>query len=379
MKIGILTFQNTCNYGAALQAYALQSVLREMGHEVSIVNYENAAVTKREEVVKPKASLLASNPRRFFSETYSYPRRKRRYDAFKAFADRCLRIDAPVKGVREIADRYDAVVVGSDQVWNMRLTGNDMTYFLEASLDSGLKAVSYAASFGAAEFPSEYSERCGTALRHFAALSVREVPGIELVRDLSGREASLVLDPTLLASRELWDEMIRKTITETDPYVLVYTVAEREKTLAFAHRAARELGIGIQVIGTANPFALKGARSRSDATVEEFLSLIGGAALVVTSSFHGMALSLALGTNVCYSLSDRPGNSNSRLETLAALAGIENRNISNGLPQSSIDYRKVDAALAIERAKSMAFLQEALSQRKEAASASINDESIPVH
>lgn len=360
MKIGILTFHNTCNYGAMLQAYGLQSVLQDLGHEASIVDYKNAAVTEREEVIKPAISLLLSNPRRYCVERYSYPRRKRRSEAFKRFADEHLAVGAPMESVTDIIDGYDAVVVGSDQVWNMRLTGNDLTYFLEGAQSSDVKVISYAASFGAAAFPSEYAERCGSAISGFDAISVRELQGVQLVRELTGRDAQLVLDPTLLVERETWLRMAKEPKSEAGSYVLVYTVAEREKTLAFARDAAKELGCEMRVIGVSNPFLLKKARSLNDATVEEFLGLIRGAALVVTSSFHGMALSLALGVNVCYSLSDRPGNSNSRLETLASLSGIERRNISNGLPSSRIDFKTVDSAMAIEREKSLTFLRDAL-------------------
>ncbi len=361
MRIGILTFQNTCNYGAMLQAYSLQSILRSMGHDVSIVNYKNDAVTQREAVEKPKTSLLVSDPRCYVSEALLYPKLRRKSVAFERFSSDHLNIGAQLTSVSEMAEKYDAIVVGSDQVWNMRLTGNDLTYFLDGIPRTGLKTISYAASFGATSFPSGYAERCGAALRRFDALSVRELSGIQLVRQLANREAALVLDPTLLAPRALWNKLIKPKKSEAEPYVFAYTVAERERTTLFAQRMAKKFGIGFRAITrTINPLALRGAKSIDDATPEEFLALIANAKLVVTSSFHGLTLSLALGVNVCFSLSNRPGNANSRLESLAALAGVEDRNITNGFPENDIDYEIVDSALALARERSMRFLINAL-------------------
>lgn len=364
MKVGILTFHNTLNYGAQLQALALQDSIRSLGHDVEIINYINPAVAKREAILVPHFKDLLKSPRSCLGAFNSYRRFSRRHTEFERFADSSLRIGPQVDDQTGMSLRYDAVVVGSDQVWNTRLTQGDMTYFLNDPSCSGIKKVSYAASFGTAALSTADAERISPALRRFNSLSVRESAGVAVIRELTGLDAQLVLDPTLLVERSYWEGLAAPASVSAKPYVFVYTVAEKEKTIAFGKRAAEVLGAEIKIIGPSNPLKLLGMKTYNDASIEQFLALIRDARLIVTSSFHGLALALALGVDVCFSLSGSKGNGNSRLESLATIAGIESRNISMGIPTESIDYGQVDERLSRQRSVSMTFLERALSENE---------------
>lgn len=362
MRVGILTFHNTINYGAMLQAFALQETIHRFEHSVKIIDYRNAAVTHREIPVKPSAELLFSHPATFAKVLNSYSCLARRSTKFDAFVNHYMHIDNEYAFRQgQFAKQYDALVVGSDQVWNTRLTDGDMTYFLSDIPNGKIKKVSYAASFGSSSISREYVAGIRDSLLGFDSLSVREDSAVHLIQEISGRKAELVLDPTLLLRRNQWEKFADVQFSIKKKYVFVYLVSERDRTIQFAREAAKRLGAKIVVIGSNNPLETRGMISRNDASIEEFLSLIRNAALVVTSSFHGFALSLALGVNVCFSLSDRAANGNSRLESLASLSGLEDRNIAHGFPAKDIDYQSVDRVLDSERDKSLAFLRGALS------------------
>ena len=358
-RIGILTFHNTVNYGAVLQAYALQKTIENLGYEVSIIDYRNPAVTARETFSVPKLSKLIVDPRSYFGEMNAYHAFHYRKNKFEHFIDKQMKISPRLAEASSFAKCFDEVVVGSDQIWNLRLTNADFTYFLEDSKCSRLKKVTYAASFGASAIPKKFEKRCQAALDAFDEISVREEAGACIIKKILNRNAEIVLDPTLLVTRNTLERVAADTV-ETRPYILIYTIAERKKTIEFGKKAAKELNAKIYAIGPSNPLELHGMSPKNDASIEEFLALIRDATLVVTSSFHGLALSLALGTDVCYALSNKQNNANSRLMTLAKLAGIEDRNIENGMPRKRINYANVNIRIEAMREKSMAFLKGAL-------------------
>ena len=130
MKVGILTFQNANNYGAALQAFALCSTVRKLGYDAELINYENPLVTEYENPRLPHLSEVITNPvgsvfRLTTAKAFSCRKR-----AFDSFIEKHGLIGPSIETQEDIEEKYDVVVVGSDQVWNPVITGGDMTYFL---------------------------------------------------------------------------------------------------------------------------------------------------------------------------------------------------------------------------------------------------------
>lgn len=368
--VGILTFPNTNNYGAELQAFALCSTVRRMGHEVELVDYRNPMVTFAETPRRPGVRALVRHPRGSLARLLALRGLVARQRGFNAFRSQHQTLGPRMGGQQDMARRYETVVVGSDQVWNPEITGADPTYLLADPSMSATRKVSYAASFGYEDVPAAWRRPCGEALRLFDAISVREEAGAGIVRELAGRQAQVVLDPTLLLGRDEWACLAGPRLLSGD-YVLAYVVAERDKTLRHAREAARRMGAALVVVECyGHHLSSPHGRGMSGASPQEFLSLVRDARLVVTSSFHGLALALSLGSEVRFSLSDEAANKNSRLVTLARLAGIEGHSVDVMPAQApdepagacpAIDYERVDTRLAEARRRSLAFLADSLS------------------
>lgn len=361
MNIGIMTFHNTLNYGAELQAYALKKSIKIMGYSACLIDYQCNAVNRREAVKWPSMRHILRHPVNSFRETVDLPKRKTRKEKFANFAALRLDLDASIHSQNSLT-KYDAVVVGSDQVWNLSCTGGDKTYFLGDIPHGEVKKVSYAASFGGASMPARMTSDLGKAIQDFDAISVREASGVEIVKRLSGRDAVQVLDPTLLLAGEEWRNMCGSSHGEGG-YVFAYVVSERRNTLRFAREVSDEMGLPLVIIDCYGaPRLSERGLYINDASPEEFLALIRDAALVITSSFHGLALSLAMGSEVRYSLDTKRANANSRLEDLARLVGVEDHEVSKGLHCKAINFDTVEEFLEEKREESWRFLSSALGQ-----------------
>lgn len=358
MRVGVLTFANTNNYGAELQAYALRETIGQLGHDAELVDYRNPWVSRVETPRLPTLSELVRAPKGAVSRALKHAPLSQRHRAFERFRAARQKTGPLVTSQRELAERYDALVVGSDQVWNPTITGADETYLLPEVDPRRTAKVAYAASFGYPTVPPAWAHSCVRALPSFRAIGVREDEGAQIVRALTGRRAEVVLDPTLLLDSRDWEKVTAPRIYE-EPYVFTYVVQERALTLSLAREAARRLGARLVRVECYRPLPTMRCLDASGASVEEFLSLVRHAELVVTSSFHGLALSLALGTEARFVLSADAHNKNSRIATLARVAGVEDHDALRG-SHSRTDWDHVRARLETARGQSLAFLREAL-------------------
>lgn len=399
MKVGILTFQNANNYGAELQAFALCTTVRKMGYDAELVNYENPSVTDYETPRLPYVPELVKNPVSFafrLTTAKSFSARKATFDSFNKKYEL---IGSLVKTQVEIEDKYDVVIVGSDQVWNSVITCGDMTYFLSRINSSKTRKLAYAASFGYESFSADLAEQGREALRDFSQIGVRELEGKSLVEALSGVDSSVVLDPTLLFRKADWEKVIslgeiRNRVLEIanhkQGYLFVYIAAERSRTIAFAKRVAKRANLRLVVVSGYRGFPFIGCgEDVSFVSVEEFLFLIQNASLVVTSSFHGYALALALEKEVYFSLAKGRRTKNSRLISLAKITNTEDRVVPEYMPMCSMgsclvgrcadedhkastviegyglhpmDYSSVRERIEVERQRSLAFLRDGLGE-----------------
>lgn len=370
MKVGILTFQNANNYGAALQAFALCSTVRKLGYNAELIDYKNPSVTEYENPRLPHLSETITNPVGSVFRLATAKAFSCRKKAFDSFNEKYELIGPPIETQTDIENEYDVVIVGSDQVWNPAITGGDMTYFLSQVDSSHTRKVAYAASFGYESFPSDLAKQCGEALVDFDCIGVRETEGSILAKTLSGVNSSVVLDPTLLFRKTDWETVIasgsiRKSILELaeqdQGYLFVYIAAERSKTISFAKRVAKQMNLSIVLVcGYRGIPLICCGKDVSFVSLEEFLFLIQHANLIVTSSFHGYALALALEKEVYFSLVDGGNTKNSRLLSLARITKTEDREIINQAPLCPIDYFAVSKRIEAERQQSLSFLQRGL-------------------
>lgn len=364
MKVGIFTFPNSTSYGAVLQMYALRHTVERMGHDAEVINYQNAfmkAEKHTEKVVKDPS--VKGRAKQFARSLLHYPMKR----AFAQFEKRTMK-RYPSKAISEKAElvevgkRYDAVICGSDQVWNPDITGFDLSYFLDFCGEQ-TKRISYAPSFGIDTFSDAFSEAIRPELAQFTAISLREAPGQALVQKLLGREAPLVVDPTLLMTHGEWAALERAHPAAKGDYILYYTI-RRSDTL---FRRCRELSAktGMKVVVVGGNF-LKTLRNRDpmieyavDISPEEWLYLVHHARYVVTNSFHGTAFSINYRKDFYVEFSSR---TNSRLAQIVGMLGLDARVVRDEveLGGESVDYTLTEAKLPEMRDASMRFLKDAL-------------------
>lgn len=365
MTVGILTFCNTNNYGAELQAYALRKTIEGMGYEAELIDYRCPSVTANERPHLASPTQALKHPLTALYRLGAYPGLAKRRRGFERFRSEHQAYGPHVIEPCELAQRYETVVVGSDQVWNPEITMNDGMFLLEGLEDAAPRRVAYAASFGFESIPEAWAERCRQALPAFAALGVREHEGARIVEDVTGRHAEAVLDPTLLLSRSDWENLAAPPVIK-GRYVFTYIVQELRSTIRAARAIAQHLGLELVVVDCGGMFYYRGCRTMSHVSPEEFLSLVRHADLVVTSSFHGLALSLSLGTEARYVLSADARNKNSRIRSLARTAHVEAWEIDpaaeaeDAFHSKHVNFVAIDAALHRARQASLSFLEHAL-------------------
>lgn len=292
MKTATLTFQKADNYGALLQAYALNIALEKAGCENEILNYSCSYM------VQPysKQALYRKGIIRYILglayHIVRLPRRKG-FDAVRAIMPYTERLDK--NQLKQIQHDYDKFIVGSDQVWNDSITNLDKTYLLDF-VDDDKKKHSYAASFGFNKMPVELLEHY-SELKSFTTFNVRENSAKKIIEDITGRNADVVLDPTMLLEKEEWLDFADSANTRIkDQYLLVYQITLSNKLLKIAKNIAREKKLKIVTI----PFPLGGwikSNTNISAGPKEWVRLFSEANYIVTDSFHGCCMSVVMNVN----------------------------------------------------------------------------------
>ncbi len=353
MKVGILTFPHSPSLGAMLQMGSLYHVIEEMGHEVEIINYVSNKVNHQQKRPMTMKTIAIHILSKLFLKS-SRP-------SFQEFEARLQMF--PEQPVSEISDlsvienRFDRIIVGSDQVWNPVVTGHDLNFYLEFCKDPKKKA-SYAASFGYMQADQNYIDRITELLNDFSYLSVRERDGQQIIKDLTGRNSKLVLDPTLLVS-EKYLRSIMVPNARSNKYVLFFCIKPSSKLYDTARVYAEKNGYELLTIGGRMKDRLDPRKHPVfGAGPKEFLGLINGAQCVFTNSFHGMAISVALHRDFYVEFSS---DTNSRLINLTELLGLGSRVVKDEpLYEKRMDYSNVDIILDKEREVSMNYLKEVL-------------------
>lgn len=362
MKIGILTFHCAHNYGAVLQCYATQEFLRSQGYEVEVINYcprylldPYKLFFKRRVVSKNPIQLL----KRLIVEILLFPYRYRRFKGFEKFIHNCLRIGKVV--TREsLPSNCDAYIIGSDQVWNPKIThGFDPIYFADFPFEKGNKKfISYAASMESKALNNEQIEFYKTALNNFDSLSVRESQLQKLLQPLTSKKIYQVLDPTLMVPTHVWDNLSSDK-SNVEKYVVVYQIRIVPNTMRIAENIASQIGAKVKVL-VASVRYKAGEGTDQTATPEDFVDTIRNAVCVVTTSFHGTAFSVIF-NRPFYTIKLNDGADTRSMSLLDSL-GLEERLIEiNDTPKfSPIDYSLANQKLEQLRKESEDYLLNSL-------------------
>ncbi len=248
VRIGLITIHHTTNFGSALQTYALYTALKEIASGVEIIDYRCRAVEDRELLrwtVKDPRSIY-----RFLRYGGSFREKSRVFSEFLNSYAAVSRVYG--RGSIGQANRdYDIFLAGSDIIWGLNVTGNDLTYFLDF-VEPGKKKIAFASSAGI-RWPQSWDCHIGALLGSFQHIGVRETALVQWVREASGREADVVCDPTMLWAPLHWSRMAGDGRVISERYAVIYFCDPQEKILSDAARYARERGISVYYINYGRP------------------------------------------------------------------------------------------------------------------------------
>lgn len=287
-RIGILTFWFAHNYGAMLQAYALTEYLRSLGENVEIIPYYPQSFQSQYDISPFKADIGIKE--RIF-RTLKYTRRIKQYKKFKDFASQFLKVsDCALTQIEidKLCNEYDMVIFGSDQIWNMDITSDNLIYF--GKCIAGRK-ISYAASFGSGFQKAIECQEAMSLLKQFEKISLREGSIKEELENAIGIGCENVLDPIFLLKKDKW-KAISKPIRLPKPYILVYLLEPDEQLLNYAKDYANSNGLDLYEIHPLRNKYCNGTKLLDNIGPHEFLWLISEAACVCTNSYHALAFSV---------------------------------------------------------------------------------------
>lgn len=392
MKIGIVTFVKADNYGAELQAYALQKKLNVMGYDAEVIDmeketgvlegafstYKNAIVNRYKQYGLFKGTskvidLIVFKLKARNAQKANADKIAKKHEIFNSFFYNRIKHSDKYYTLEELRNAkslpYDVLIAGSDQIWNYMQTKYLDVFFLMMANNWGAKKVSYAPSFSVSKIPTDMQDTYRKYLENMDAISVRELNGLDIVKQCSSCNATTVLDPTLLLNRNEWIEYIGKKdyLPQGKKYVVIYTLSGSLYIYQLAKKIAAQLGA--EVINIKSGFVKfkgdEGIKHITDAGPEEFISIYSQAVYVITDSFHGTAFSINF--NVPFTTLLNPAsNINSRALSILKLTGTEDRLIyddgSHQEPKSlSVDFAPVNKIINEWREKSVKFITDNLS------------------
>lgn len=320
--IGILTYHTGFNYGASLQAYALQTTIKKMGYSCEIINFETERFVASREMFSRKPKRLKEVIKIITRLPY-YSVLKRRHKLFENYTSECLEISELYRtegDVIEHATDYDCIVCGSDQIWN--LSQNDapaanLLYYL--NFPKQQRRVSYAASFGKwVKKADEVEEKFLPWLKEFDYISVREDSGVNYVKS-KGIDCELTLDPTILLDKEEYEAICAERQINS-PYVLLFSWSCGKEVIKAAKKVASELNLPLISLTPPPRTMGTGIKRKLDIGPREFLSMIKYADFIVTDSFHGTAFSTTFEKPYVSIVSN--GHADTRMKSLLQQLGL---------------------------------------------------------
>lgn len=313
MKIGILTFSRSYNFGAILQSYALFRTLEGMGHTVEVIDYRPAYLS----TPKPRLKVSRVICRRPILSLKRLKFEKQRFEVYERFVTENIPMTETYytkDSLLKSTSAYDCIFIGSDQIWNFKYNGYDECWFGKNAL---CPIFSYAASAGDANFTQEQLDFISSNINSFSEISVREEKLHDFLKESLDIESTVVLDPSLLSNPSIWSKWTEPKIQE--PYILTYQGRESNEIFKIAQAISVQLGNCkiIPVDDYLNVAQLGYKTILADPA--DFISLISNAQCVVTNSFHGIAFSIVCNSDF-YCLKMNDGQDERSLNLLSSLS-----------------------------------------------------------
>ena len=370
------------NYGGMLQAFATTKLLDKVGVEYEIIRYE-----KKKDLV----FILKSIPRLFnnvlindkyeaFQKKMSFKKhpdflgndkiRMKAFDRFRTekFQDKLSEINYGYDKLVENASKYKAVLVGSDQLWSP--AGLPTNFYNLMFVPQKIRKISYASSFGVKYIPWYQKRRTSKYLNRIEYVSLRENSGQKIVKELTGRDAPVVLDPVFMFNQNEWEDLIPTKKYYDEEYIFAYFLGNNPEQRKAVNELAKKTGLKIVTLRHLDQFVEEdeqfGDYAPYDIAPDDFLNLLRGAKYVCTDSFHGAVFSIIHKKRfvVFNRYSDSSKHSkNSRIDSLCQNLEISNCRYNGNIDDiinNKIDYSKVDENYIKLREKSSEYLDKAL-------------------
>ena len=366
-KLSIITLHRAENYGSVLQAYALQKKIEELGHEAEILDYHPERYTNTGKLrrLKDKSAKFQNPLLLFLAKILIYPSYIRKNRVFNKFINTYLHLSSCSFASNEEAKKnvFDADIccTGSDQVWNSHWNeGVEKALYLDF-VPKGKMCFSYAASIGLSDIDENEKNEVARLLDKYEFISVREDSGVDILKAIGRKDVVQTLDPTLLLSKEEWEEVADNAQT-TSHYVLTYNLHHDPRIDKYADMLAKKHRLKVRNISYNWHDVVRKGHLDWCPKVERFLSLIKNADYVVADSFHATVFSIIFERPF---VTITPEVASSRISSILKLLDIPEHNLQEfgdtKIIESPIDYMHVKRLLEVEKQKSMTFLKNVLS------------------
>lgn len=361
MKIGILTFHRAENFGAVFQCFALQTYLESCGHEVKVIDYRCRAIEQVYYLFNPMSLFLRFNlifaAIDYIKRLVNYKDRLRKKKQYISFRNKYLNLTKSIHSISKDLG-FDVYVVGSDQVWNVKLLhGYNKMYFCDFPVSPEAKLITYAVSsdISGVNALKDFETQIKCTLEKLNSISVRERYFAEALTMYTSKQVHVCVDPTLLIDKDIYLRMAVKP--KETKYILVYHVSEIPEGSKAADVLAGETQTEIIEIHAAFAKRNDNRRHKQNLGPLEILGYIAYADYVITSSFHGLAFSLIMNKDFCVF-----ANNNVRIANLLESIGLTDRitHSAEKIPQTSINYNLIQDNIENVLSTSKDYLSTAL-------------------
>lgn len=370
--VGITTLWGTpVNYGQILQAFALTRFMRNLGFDTFILRYRDSS-PHDSVFVKMQRILSGQKSIRMIFKRYTCKHEQTANRGFKEFGEKHLYFtDGVYSSFDELLKTFpyaDYYVTGSDQVWGEYGSIDKKKVYLLDFVPASVKRISYAASFGRNKLNDDEIGLFSQALRKFSAISVREKSGVDICKSIGIHNCKWVSDPTLLLSREEWFKVLNIKYNNTIEKTAFFYILTNDENNCKIYRIANYLRYNGYTIKFVSSSYYLDKKANYNPTIEEWLSTLDSASIVVTNSYHGIIFSLICNTPFFFLSKFESGEGqNSRIYSILCQTGLLDRIINRYNLQDIksrldliIDWNYVNKSLNYQKEESTQFLKRAL-------------------